>query len=180
MAIEMGIPFLGRIPIDPQIVDACDSGQPYIEKYKNSNAANCFNETIKPILELDKNKFNKTNPFQKGNKMKIAIPVNEGKLCQHFGHCEVFAVINADSNSGGKLSRQDINPPPHEPGLLPKWLHEMGVNVIIAGGMGQRAQQLFTQNQIEVVVGAPVDTPENLVSAYLNKTLQSGENICDH
>jgi predicted Fe-Mo cluster-binding NifX family protein len=46
--------------------------------------------------------------------------------------------------------------------------------------MGQRAQQLFTQNQIEVVVGAPVDTPENLVSAYLNKTLQSGENICDH
>jgi len=53
MALEMNIPFLGRIPIDPQIVTACDSGQPYIEKYKNSNAANSFNESIKPILELD-------------------------------------------------------------------------------------------------------------------------------
>ncbi len=46
--------------------------------------------------------------------------------------------------------------------------------------MGQRAQQLFNQNQIEVVVGASADTPENLVSAYLNGTLQSGENACDH
>ena len=55
MALEMNIPFLGKIPIDPQIVDACDSGQPYIEKYKNSNAANSFNEAIKPILELEDN-----------------------------------------------------------------------------------------------------------------------------
>ena len=112
--------------------------------------------------------------------MKIAIPLHEGKLCQHFGHCDVFAVIDADTNSKKTTNRKDLTPPLHEPGVLPKWLHEMGVNVIIAGGMGQRAQQLFNQNQIEVVVGAPVDTPENIVSAYLNKTLQSGENICDH
>ena len=64
--------------------------------------------------------------------------------------------------------------------MLPKWLGGIGVNVIIAGGIGQRAQQLFVQNEIEVVVGAPADSPENLVSAYLNKTLKSGENLCDH
>ena len=46
--------------------------------------------------------------------------------------------------------------------------------------MGQRAQQLFAQNEIEVFVGAPDDSPENLVSTYLNKTLESGENLCDH
>ncbi len=181
MALEMNIPFLGRIPIDPQIVDACDSGEPYIRQYSQSQAAQSFNEAIKPILELDKKEFDKTNLFQKGDhKMKIAIPLHEGKLSQHFGHCEVFAVIDTDSNNGGKLKRQDATPPSHEPGVLPKWLAGIGVNVIIAGGMGQRAQQLFNQNQIEVVVGAPIDTPENLVSAYLNKTLQSGENICDH
>ena len=63
---------------------------------------------------------------------------------------------------------------------MPKWLGGVGVNVVIAGGMGQRAQQLFNQNRINVVVGAAVDTPENLVSAYVNKTLQTGSNICDH
>jgi Mrp family chromosome partitioning ATPase/predicted Fe-Mo cluster-binding NifX family protein len=181
MAIEMNIPFLGRIPIDPQIVNACDSGEPYIQLYSQSQAAKSFNDAIKPILELDEKQIKKTNQFQKGNKqMKIAIPVIEGKLCQHFGHCDVFAVIDADADSKKPGNRKDLTPPAHEPGVLPKWLHEMGVNVIIAGGMGQRAQQLFNQNQIEVVVGAPVDTPENLISAYLNKTLQSGENICDH
>jgi predicted Fe-Mo cluster-binding NifX family protein len=56
----------------------------------------------------------------------------------------------------------------------------MHVNLIIAGGMGQRAQQLFAQNQIEVVVGAPSDSAEDLVSAYIEGRMESGENICDH
>lgn len=54
MALEMNIPFLGRIPIDPQIVNACDSGEPYIQQYSQSQAAQAFSEAIKPILELDK------------------------------------------------------------------------------------------------------------------------------
>ena len=73
-----------------------------------------------------------------------------------------------------------LQPPAHEPGVLPKWLSEQQTDVIIAGGMGQRAQQLFAQNQIEVVVGSPAESPEKLVSAYLNKTLQAGANLCDH
>lgn len=112
--------------------------------------------------------------------MRIAIPVVDGKLSQHFGHSEVFAIVDTDGDSGQVLNRKDLTPPRHEPGILPKWLHGEGVNIIIAGGMGQRAQQLFAQNQIQVVVGAPAESPENLVSAYLNDTLQAGENICDH
>ena len=112
--------------------------------------------------------------------MRIAIPVVDGKLSQHFGHSEVFAIVDTDGDSGQVLNRKDLTPPRHEPGVLPKWLHGEGVNVIIAGGMGQRAQQLFAQNQIQVVVGAPAESPENLVSAYLNDTLQVGDNICDH
>jgi predicted Fe-Mo cluster-binding NifX family protein len=55
--------------------------------------------------------------------------------------------------------------PPHEPGALPCRLHELGADVIIAGAMGSCAQQPFAQNGISVVVGAPADTPENLVAA---------------
>jgi predicted Fe-Mo cluster-binding NifX family protein len=71
-------------------------------------------------------------------------------------------------------------PPPHEPGVLPRWLHEMGADVILAGGMGARAQDLFNQNGIKVVTGAPADSPESLVHRFLSNSLVTGENVCDH
>ena len=110
--------------------------------------------------------------------MRVAIPLAQGKLSLHFGHCDQFAIFEIDNEK--IISRNDEEPPGHAPGVLPKWLHEIGVNVIIAGGMGQRAQQLFAQNDIQVVIGAQADTPEELVSAYLQNTLATGENICDH
>jgi len=112
--------------------------------------------------------------------MKIAIPLTEGKLSQHFGHCEQFAVIDVDSDSKSIKNQELLSPPPHEPGVLPRWLHENNVNVIIAGGMGQRAQQLFAQNDIKVVTGASDNSAEELVTQYLNGNLECGQNICDH
>jgi len=112
--------------------------------------------------------------------MKIAIPLADGRLCMHFGHCEQFALVDVDEITGKSTNKQCVTPPPHEPGLLPRWLHEQGATVIIAGGMGQRAQQLFAQNGIKVLVGAPADTPENLVNAFTSGTLESGQNACDH
>jgi predicted Fe-Mo cluster-binding NifX family protein len=112
--------------------------------------------------------------------MKIAIPVADGRVSAHFGHCEGFAILESDQE-GKEIVGKSMHPaPPHEPGLLPRWLHDLGANVIIAGGMGQRAQQLFAQNGIAVVVGAPAETPEQLASAYLSGTLRAGENLCDH
>jgi len=112
--------------------------------------------------------------------MRIAIPLVQGKLSLHFGHCDQFAFLDIDEASKEISKREDMAPPAHEPGVLPRWLHENNVNVIIAGGMGQRAQQLFTDNGIEVVVGASGSSPEELASAYLQGTLETGSNICDH
>jgi len=112
--------------------------------------------------------------------MKIAIPMAGGRLCMHFGHCEQFALVDVDEIAGQPTNTTLVAPPPHEPGVLPRWLHEQGATVIIAGGMGQRAQQLFAQYNIKVIVGAPADAPENLVTAYLNGTLTLGQNACDH
>jgi len=112
--------------------------------------------------------------------MRIAVPLAQGKLSLHFGHCDQFAIFDIDDNLKKVISRKNATPPGHEPGVLPKWLHENNVSVIIAGGMGQRAQQLFAQNNIKVVIGASDQAPEQLVTAYLNDTLQTGDNICDH
>ena len=73
-----------------------------------------------------------------------------------------------------------LTPPAHEPGVLPAWLAEQGAGVIIAGGMGNRAQDLFRQNDIDVVVGAPDAEPQQLVRDYLAGRLKCGQNICDH
>jgi predicted Fe-Mo cluster-binding NifX family protein len=110
--------------------------------------------------------------------MKFAIPLAEGKLTAHFGHCQEFALVEVEDNQ--IKSKETLVPPPHEPGVLPKWLHDQGTNVIIAGGMGARALDLFAQNDIKVIVGAAALTPEELVKQYLDNTLQTGGNVCDH
>lgn len=112
--------------------------------------------------------------------MKIAIPCAQGQLCAHFGHCEQFAFLEASPEEKSILSTVMETPPPHEPGLLPRWLGEKGVNLILAGGMGARAQQLFAAQNIQVVTGAAAGTPETVVLAYLNGTLETGDNLCDH
>ena len=110
--------------------------------------------------------------------MRIAVPTAQGALCPHFGHCEQFAVVDVDD---GKIVKTEYQrPPPHEPGVLPSWLHQLGVNIIICGGMGMRAQQLFAQNNIRVVYGAPSLPAEEVIRAHLDGTLVTGENICDH
>lgn len=112
--------------------------------------------------------------------MRIAIPTSNGILCMHFGHCDQFTIFDIDPDAKSIISKEMATPPSHEPGVLPKWLAELHVNMIIASGMGQRAQQLFTSNNIEVVVGAPSEQAEDIVLAYLKDELVSGDNICDH
>jgi len=112
--------------------------------------------------------------------LKIAVPVAEGRLCLHFGHCGRFAVLTLDTTAKTIVSREDLIPPPHEPGVLPAWLGQLGVNAIFAGGMGQRAQALFQQQNIDVLVGLPSESPEELAARYFEGTLEGGENVCDH
>ena len=112
--------------------------------------------------------------------MKIAVPVVNGELSMHFGHCENFAIVEVYKDSNEIMGMENKQPPPHEPGVLPKWLNEEGVEIIIAGGMGQRAQMLFGNFGIKVIVGAKGGKPEQLVRSYLEDSLTTGSNICDH
>ena len=110
--------------------------------------------------------------------IKFAIPMANGKLCAHFGHCEQFAIVETQN---GEITNTSLHtPPPHEPGVLPQWLGQMGANVVIAGGMGMRAQQLFTQQGIQVVTGATAEDPETIVKQYTSGQLVTGPNLCDH
>ena len=111
--------------------------------------------------------------------MRYAIPVNGGVISPHFGHCEYFALIDVDEQKRKILKKELVPPPAHEPGLLPQWLAEQGVTFVIAGGMGSRAQSLFHQNRIGVIIGTLESDPEKAVLSHLNGQLATGDNICD-
>jgi len=111
-------------------------------------------------------------------KKLFAVPTENGKLCEHFGRCEKFAIVETEDQ---KIIKEEfVTPPVHQPGVYPQFLAQQGVSVIISGGMGQKAQQLFVQNNIEVYMGINADSPQKLVEQYLNNQLESGDNLCDH
>ena len=174
MAGQMSVPFLGRVPLDPLVVTAGDAGTPYVYTYAKSSAAQAF----EPIVAGLKDTLELTS--KENTKMLIALPTTDDLLCMHFGHCEKFSIFEVNADEKRIITRTVLVPPPHEPGLLPKWLHSEGVNLVIAGGMGQRARDLFAQSGVDVVVGAQPAEPESVVMAYLNDTLTTGDNVCDH
>jgi ATP-binding protein involved in chromosome partitioning len=112
--------------------------------------------------------------------VRYALPVSEGRVSTHFGHCEQFALIDVDEEQKKVRHKDLVDSPGHQPGLLPKWLADQGVAVVIAGGMGSRAQAIFQQNGIKVVIGTLESDPEKAVLNYLDGRLATGDNICDH
>ncbi len=111
-------------------------------------------------------------------KKVIAIPVENGVLCAHFGHCERFAIVEVTDGNIEKISEH--LPPEHVPGLYPRWIAQFGVSDVIAGGMGQKAIMLFQEQNINAFVGAPVKTPEELVRDFLDNKLTLEANYCNH
>jgi len=112
--------------------------------------------------------------------MRFAIPVSGGMMSPHFGHCEQFALIDVDEETKTIVRKQLVASPEHQPGLLPVWLAEEGASIIMAGGMGSRAQALFRENHIDVIIGVMESDPEKAVLNYLSGSLTTGDNVCDH
>lgn len=108
--------------------------------------------------------------------MKIAIASDNKMVSPHFGHCEGFTVYKVNSN---KIEDESfIANPGHKPGFLPVFLKEKEVDIIIAGGMGQRAQQLFAEKNIKVIVGAEGNC-DKIINKYINDELQSTNDVCN-
>jgi predicted Fe-Mo cluster-binding NifX family protein len=109
--------------------------------------------------------------------VKVAISTDSGYVSAHFGRCATYTIV--DIREGHVIDREEIPNPGHQPGFLPQFLSERGVNVIIAGGMGPRAQGLFAQKNIETLIGVqgPIDT---VIEQFLKQDLEAGEDLCGH
>jgi predicted Fe-Mo cluster-binding NifX family protein len=108
--------------------------------------------------------------------MKVAVSTDNGYVSAHFGRCPSYTIV--DVKDGKITHREEIPNPGHQPGFLPQYLAERGVNTIIAGGMGPRAQGLFAQNNIAIIIGiqGPVD---DVLGMFIKNELKPGEDLCD-
>lgn len=107
--------------------------------------------------------------------MKIAVPAMGAMIAGHFGHCETF--IFFDTADGKIIGEKSVPNPGHRPGYLPNFLADNGAKVIIAGGMGGGAVDIFNERNIEVVLGAQGDA-RAAVEAWLRGELKSTGSIC--
>lgn len=116
---------------------------------------------------------------QKGNKtMKIVIPTEDEKLCSHFGHCESFTFVDVNPETKEILNIETKVPEEGISCQSASWISEQGANIILAGGMGGRPLNIFSQNGVTVVSGCPELPIKELVAQYLDSSLITGENSC--
>ena len=106
--------------------------------------------------------------------MKIAVASNDGQVAEHFGHSQSFIIFTGQVE---QVHKEVVPNPGHRPGFLPNFLHDLGVNVIITGGMGAGAIEIFTDKGIEVVLGVRGDA-EEAARNYLRGNLQSSGSAC--
>ncbi len=107
--------------------------------------------------------------------MHVAIVTDGNFVSQHFGRCPSFTIVDIE---GGIVTKKEvIENPGHQPGFIPQFLRQQGVEYIICGGMGTRAKGFFDQFGIQTIVGVNGSIDE-VLDKLLNGTLEGGESLC--
>jgi predicted Fe-Mo cluster-binding NifX family protein len=109
--------------------------------------------------------------------MRLAIATDNGRVAAHFGRCPEYTLV--DVEDGREVSRRTLDNPGHEPGRIPAFLNEHDADAVVAGGMGQRAKQLFDSMGIEQVIGTQ-GSIDSVVKEFIDGTLEGGESLCSH
>ena len=107
--------------------------------------------------------------------MKVAISTDGDYVSAHFGRCPSFTIAEIDGET--ILSREVVANPGHQPAFLPQFLSEKGVGLIIAGGMGRRAEALFAEKNIQILVGV-TGRVDKVIEKLISGTLEGGETLC--
>ena len=165
IAGKHGLKVLARLPIDPKISAACDAGM--IELFDG----NWF-DAVGELLAVQ---VSKSNESEEKMMMRIAVAAEGKNVTEHFGHCVNFMLYDVENN---KITKEEsVDNPGHKPGFLPNFLADKGVKVIISGGMGQGAVDIFNERDVEVVTGASGDA-RTAAERYLKGELKSTGSVC--
>lgn len=188
LADEKNIPFLGKVPIDPAIVESSDAGKPFVYHFSKSPAAQAFDTIVNRIVQVlevdvpaqapeeqERSDVEKTTTI-----IRFAMPLDNGMVSAHFGHASQFSFIDYDREKNIAIKIEQKNPPQHEHGVIPTWIADEKVDVLFTGGIGHRAREILEGKGVTVVSGVPHGKPLFLISKYLKGELETSDNMCDH
>lgn len=111
--------------------------------------------------------------------MKIALPTRDGRIDDHFGHCDHYTIATVEGNK--VIATEDL-PSPQGCGCksdIAPQMARMGVRMLLAGNMGDGAKNVLNSNGIQVIRGCsgPI---EDVLASYLAGTLKDNQIACDH
>lgn len=108
--------------------------------------------------------------------MKLALPLNASdEFSLHYGAAAKFAVFDVDPTYREVRRRLVMVPQASEPCEWPRYLRAAGVDLVLAGGMGQGAREHMAEHGVHVLTGVRPAGPEELVAAWLEGRLITGE-----
>ncbi|MCP4606317.1 MAG: P-loop NTPase [Proteobacteria bacterium] len=186
-ALKLGVPFLGRIPITPKMVDSGDAGKPLVANVPDDPAVFALKTVAETIMEhwkADPQEDAMESEESKMSKKKIAIAAEDdkgldGQVSMHFGRCPYYLLADVeDGKLVGHKIVENAHFGNHRPGQMPVFIRDLGADVILAGGMGPKAIDMFQSFGIEVATGA-VGNVGKVLDAYLQGNIK-GIVPCEH
>lgn len=107
------------------------------------------------------------HPNRHKGTIKIALPMAEGKLSEHFGGAVEFMIFEGAPTAGGLLESAFLPAPEHKPGSLPAWLAAQRVDAVIVSAIGERALLMLADAGIETYLTGGESDPSELAAACL-------------
>lgn len=166
ISAKYGVPVLAKLPINPEIAKTIDAGK--VEELQGDWLDEAA-KTLANMLPLE----------NKSSSRKIAVTTDENhNVFQHFGHCETFTVFEVEGNS--LVGKSTLKNAGSGHAATVDLLKEMGVNVVICGGIGSAAMGLLMDEDILVVPGMQGDIEVAVASFLDGATVTSTVANCDH
>lgn len=109
--------------------------------------------------------------------MKIAIAVENGQICGHFGHSPSFSFYEVED--GKIVSSENIQSPGAGHGVLPDFIASNKAKAVIAGGMGAGAVNGCNARGIQVITGI-TGNPDDAALLFAKGQLVSTGSVCSH
>ncbi|RKX57497.1 MAG: ATP-binding protein [Thermodesulfobacteriota bacterium] len=164
LADEWGIRFLGRIPIDPRIVDTGDAGKPLIAAYPESVTAKAFEELVRNIIVATEEM---KRDILEERFMRIAIPINTpSKIEIDPEKFDLFAIYDIENN---KILVKDVVKRAENQNLI-DFLKEQVVTHVLLFDPSKELADHLSQNEIRVLVtDTSTESPDNLIEEYLKE-----------
>jgi len=172
---EMGVEFLGRIPLDPELVRSADEGYPLLNVDKEGHAARSLLAVVDRLLALDRSRPQAAAAappeMPEQGTVRIALPLDGAMLCESPGACKRFLLVDVDGSrkAVGTETRDDF---PAESGQWPAWLADQQVQVLLARGLSVADLEACAARGVQAIP-VPACSPDAALDAYLSGVVRA-------